>query len=82
MIYYLLMLHFTIIATSRLCNNIEFCNQGISFPIHKNCTIYQFQSQSIPVLYKMALESSPEVLNKLLSRIGAPEKYQVEAALM
>ena len=36
------------------------------------------QWKSILAVCKMALESSPEVLNNLLSRIGAPEKYQVE----
>ena len=30
----------------------------------------------------MALESSPEVLNNLLSRIGAPEKYKVDMILL
>ena len=27
----------------------------------------------------MALESTPEVMNNLLQRIGAPEKYKVSA---
>ena len=29
----------------------------------------------------MAIESSPEVLNKLLSKLGAPESYQVNYEL-
>ena len=40
------------------------------------------QWKSILAVCKMALESSPEVLNNLLSRIGAPEKYKVDMILL